>query len=305
MRLKLTAAGIVHAVIYSPLPIRNTEINQFTVGNQSPIEQLIPKSSLQVHSVNVRQKAMDKIKLVVPKNPNRAAFSSNLFGQAQKIRGGADSDMVRELQKLAQPSYASVIQNALKSHNPEDLRKAVGFISSQNQHIIKTVSNNLAIPRDIIKSLYKDPLQLPGADAFQARIPQHRQLGEQPRRNNLELGAKPKMTDAELNALVNRPGDPANGKTEIISSIIDHKGLKRKTIEALQNPKNVKDANNLINQFHSGNANPGTFTKKIKGFHNMFELRSKHGTRVIFQNEGNAIRVFAILDKDNQTPGIV
>ena len=113
------------------------------------------------------------------------------------------------------------------------------------------------------------------------------------------------MTDAELSALVNRPGDPANGKLEVISAIFEHKGLKRKTIDTFKDPRNVQDAKHLINQFHAGNRNPGISNTKIKGIPKMFELRSRYGTRVIFQNEANAIKIFAILDKKNRTPGII
>lgn len=63
---------------------------------------------------------------------------------------------------------------------------------------------------------------------------------------------------------------------------------------------NRKTADALIEQYRSGNKNPGIGTEAIPRT-KLFELRGKYGTRVIMRVKDGIINVVAICNKKNQT----
>ena len=106
--------------------------------------------------------------------------------------------------------------------------------------------------------------------------------------------------DQEVDALFTMPAE--DGKREVASLISEDSGLMREAKATLKSQqKNIRKFVHLVNQFRSGDPNPGMGTGKVKGASpSLRELRGEPQIRVYFIEEDNIIKVVGISHKGNQ-----
>lgn len=75
--------------------------------------------------------------------------------------------------------------------------------------------------------------------------------------------------------------------------------LRKEARKTLADKVNHRNAIALVEQYRSGNMNPGIGTSTIPGT-KLSELRSKSGTRVVFEPINNTLEIKGICDKNNQ-----
>jgi hypothetical protein len=309
-RLIMGSSPVLASIYLLPMP--KLQINQFPVEHQARIERVISKSSLDV--IHMTHEPMAKIKCVVPEYPKRKISSSNLFGQGQKLRGGGDPlDLVNELDKVSFRTVYSPEFLRYIFQDPERTKRFINFILYKNLLTLQSIYQNLPsevkqlflseLPK-VIKYLgylrTLNSMRFPAAEGFQPNIPQYRQLGAEPGRHSLGLWAKPKLSEKDLRAMLNKPADLASVKLQVDSKIFLYDNLTKEAQKTLGDPLNRKTADALIEQYRSGNKNPGIGTEAIPGT-KLFELRGKYGTRVIMRVKDGIINVVAICNKKNQT----
>lgn len=86
--------------------------------------------------------------------------------------------------------------------------------------------------------------------------------------------------------------------TKLTSSISKDSRLVKEAQKMGQNQRIQQESNELINQFITGNTNPGIGNKNL--FKDINYLRGRNGARVFFRNTSNGIEILAKADKSNE-----
>lgn len=312
-----------------PLATSKQDINQFPLETQARIERVISESSLKV--ADIRLESTANIKVMMPEYPKRGIVPSNLFGQRQKLkksstlvpRGGDKSDKLNELSKLSFRVVNTPAMMRCIRQSPQLQKQLINFLVCKNQLVLNQVLPNLVnsifnspnfeifndltgpafnlildqIPRSVrhLKGAFYNAL--PGADAFQQPIIQHRKVEVSPHQHNSALYSKSKKTIIELEAMLNKPAEL--GKMEVQSPLANDNSLRKEALKTFKDPANKRHAKNLIERCRAGDTSPGSGSQPIYGS-GMFELWLDYGTRVAIRKINGTIEVGAIFDKHNQ-----
>ena len=82
------------------------------------------------------------------------------------------------------------------------------------------------------------------------------------------------------------------------SKINENSGLVKAAEQMGKNEKIQQEANNLINQYISGNTNPGLGTKNL--LNDIYYLRGANGARVFYRIVNEVMEILAKADKSNE-----
>lgn len=324
--VRRAAHDIKYGVLLLPLPCLVPVTHQMQEQTQTPVEHLMPNPYVRLDDGIQGRIKMDETEVVDPVYPQLAAFGGDLFGQGRRMRGGGGGDYLeslKELQKLAfRPTYSELIRDGL---NNGSVSTAIKFIVDHNLFIVHHVTANFAarvfnnpdyeifqcfsysgfnlllngIPG--LVRYYNFRMQFPGAEAFVPQNPQHPQLGGKLNDHQVSLYmGKPKTTMAELYQMANKPADPLAGKMKVQDKFMKHKRLANESLDTIRNPRDKRNATTLLEQYRTGNLNPGIGSRKIHGTADLYELRAIHGARVAYRRNGDIIEVWAIFNKNNQ-----
>lgn len=214
------AAREIRFGVLLPLPCLVPVTHQMQEQTQTPVEHLTPNPYVRLDAGIQGRIKMDETEVVDPVYPQLAAFGGGLFGQGRRIRGGAYSESLKELQKLSlRPTYSQLIRDGLKHGS---VAEAIQLIVDHNQFIVRQVNANFArlvfenpsyeifqtfapsALNALLKGIptrvgYNFPRLFPGAEAFVPQNPQHPQLGGKLNEYQVSLYmGKPKIGKAEL-----------------------------------------------------------------------------------------------------------
>lgn len=129
-----------------------------------------------------------------------------------------------------------------------------------------------------------------------------RMLVEDQKEQKWALAMKRRKASAdEVEKFFTLPAEP--NKMEVVCRIGDHDGLMRKARETFNDPVNKRQSLHLVDQYRSGNPNPGIGTNPLIGTP-FYKLRAKKCVRLYIDTEIveeiKKIIVMGISDKDNQ-----
>jgi hypothetical protein len=117
---------------------------------------------------------------------------------------------------------------------------------------------------------------------------------------------KPKMSNEEVNALFTLPPEP--NKLGVRCRIGEQKQLMDRAKDALTDQRIERGSIHLVDQYRTGNKNPGIGTTNLPGTV-LTKLRDRNGTRVHFYveevNEKEQLVVVALSCKDEQNENAV